>query len=57
MCSDVKGKSYYLLFIIIYLMLTLVTCKWNINNLANTMIVKITTVFSIADLSQPDTLI
>ena len=57
MCSDVKGKSYYLLFIIIYLMLTLVTCKWNINNLVNTMIVKITTVFSIADLSQPDTLI
>ena len=57
MCSDVKGKSYYLLFIIIYLTLTLVTCKWNINNLVNTMIVKITTVFSIADLSQPDTLI
>ena len=52
---------YYLfiiiLFIIIYLMLTFVTYKWNIYNLANTIIVKITTIFSIANLSQPDTLI
>ena len=48
---------YYLLFIIIYLILTLVIYKWNINNLENTMIVKITTIFSIANLSQPDTLI
>ena len=34
-----------------------VTYKWNIINLANTMIVKITAIFSIANLSQPDTLI
>ena len=33
-----------------------VTYKWNIINLANTMIVKITAIFSIANLSQPDTL-
>ena len=33
------------------------TYKWNINNLANTMIVKLTTIFSIANLSEPDTLI
>ena len=31
-----------------------VTYKWNI---ANTIIVKITTIFSIVNLSQPDTLI
>ena len=47
----------FIIIIIIYLMLTFVTYKWNINNLANTMIVKITTIFSIANLSQPDTLI
>ena len=33
-------------------MLTLGTYKWIINNLANTMIVKITTKFSIANLGQ-----
>ena len=38
-------------------MLTFVTYKWIKNNLANTMIAKITTKFSIANLSQPDTLI
>ena len=32
------------------------TYKWIINNLANTMIVKITTKFSIANLIQPVTL-
>ena len=41
----------------IYLMLTFVTYKWIINNLANTMMVKLTTKFSIANLSQLDTLI
>ena len=46
-----------LLSIIIYLMLTFVIYKWYINNLPNTMIVKTTTIFSIANLSQPDTLI
>ena len=45
-----------LFFIYYYLMLTFVTYKWIINKLANTMIVKITTKFSIAILSQPDTL-
>ena len=48
---------YYFIIIIIYLMLIFVTYKWIINNLANTMIVKITTIFSIANLSRPDTLI
>ena len=38
-------------------MLTFVIYKWIMNNLANTMIVKITTKFSIANLSQSDTLI
>ena len=46
----------FIIIIIIYLMLTFVTYKWNINNLENTMIVKITTLFSIANLSQRDTL-
>ena len=34
-------------------MLTFVTYKSIVNNKANTMIVKITTIFSIANLSQP----
>ena len=38
-------------------MLKFVTYKLIINNLANTMIVKITIKFSIANLSEPDTLI
>ena len=38
-------------------MYTLVTYKWIIDNLANTMIVKVTTKFGIANLSQPETLI
>ena len=38
-------------------MSTLVTHKWIINNLANTMIVKITAKFSIANLIQLNTLI
>ena len=45
------------IIIVIYLMLTFVTYKWYINNLTNTMIVKITTILIIANLSQPDTLI
>ena len=32
-----------------------VTYKWIVNNLANTMIAKITTKFSVANLSQADT--
>ena len=49
---------YLLLFIIIiYSMLTFVTYTRTINDLANTVIVKVTTKFSIANLSQPDTLI
>ena len=42
---------------IIYLMLTFVTYKWIINNLANTMIIKITAKISIANLTQPIALI
>ena len=38
-------------------MLTFVTYKLIMNNLANTMIVKTTAKFSIANVSQPDTLI
>ena len=37
--------------------MTFVTYKWIIKNLANTIIVKITAKFSIADLNQPDTLL
>ena len=51
------STTFFYLFLFIYLMLMFGTYKWNINNLANTMIVKITTTFSIANLSEPDTLI
>ena len=52
----------WLIYLFIYLFIHsfsvgIVTYKWIINNLANTMMVKLTTKFSIANLSQQDTLI
>ena len=53
-------KCFIYLFIylfIYYLLLAFVTYKLIINSLANIMMVKLTTKFSIANLSQLDTLI
>ena len=56
--SEIDVFIYLFIYLfIIYLILAFITYKWIINNLANTVIVKITTKFSIAKLSQPDTLI